>query len=102
MRECECVLVPADDRDDARAAHNLGVLPEKRGGIEGAEAAYRRADELSVRTLRGNADRSLTVERRLGILPNMRVCLAGLSARWSRVRGHRAIADPPTAAIGTA
>ena len=39
------VPLSADERGDAMAACNLGVLLEHRGDLAGAEAAYRRADD---------------------------------------------------------
>ena len=40
------VVVPADQSDDATAEFSRGKLLEKQGNLTGAQAAYRRADEL--------------------------------------------------------
>ena len=50
LAEAEAAFRRADERGDAVAAFNLGVLLEDRGALAEAEAAYRRADE------RGDAD----------------------------------------------
>ncbi len=64
----------ADERGDAVAASNLGVLLENRGDLAGAEAAYRRADargsadgafNLAAMLLeRGDADEAIDAYRR--------------------------------------
>jgi tetratricopeptide (TPR) repeat protein len=63
-----------------QALFNLGVLAEERGDLEGAEAAYRRADE------RGHADAAFA----LGVLLQQRGDLEGAEAAYRRAdeRGH--------------
>ena len=50
FEDAEVGYKSADQRGDAAAASNLGVVLERRGDLAGAEAAYRRADA------RGSAD----------------------------------------------
>jgi hypothetical protein len=72
-------------RGDSGGAYNLGVLLAERGDLEGAEAAYRRADE---RGHPGGASK-------LGLLPKERGDLEGAKAAWRRV------ADSPDQQVTT-
>ena len=45
LAEAEAAFRRADERGDAVAAFNLGVLLEDRGALAEAEAAYRRAEQ---------------------------------------------------------
>jgi peptidoglycan hydrolase-like protein with peptidoglycan-binding domain/TPR repeat protein len=80
----EAAYREADERGDAGAASNLGVLFERRGDQAGAEGAYRRADE------RGDVNGAFN----LGGMLAERGELAGAEAAYRRAeeRGH------PTAA----
>ena len=84
LAEAEAAFRRADERGDAVAAFNLGVLLEDRGALAEAEAAYRRADE------RGDADGAF----RLAVLLKERGALDEAAAAYDRAsgRGHNAAA----------
>jgi peptidoglycan hydrolase-like protein with peptidoglycan-binding domain len=78
----EDAFARADERGDATAAANLGVLLERRGDLVGAEAAYRRADE------RGDAGGAFN----LGAMLEQRGDLANAAAAYDRA-GRRGDAE---------
>ncbi len=75
----------ADERGDAAAASNLGVVLEHRGDLAGAEAAYRRADA------RGSAEGAFNLA---GLLVERREVEEALAAyRRADVRGDAGAAS---------
>ena len=67
-----------DANGDAGGAFNLGVVLHQRGDVEGATAAYRRAEE------RGDPDATFN----LGVLAYEAGNLDGAEAAWQRSAGH--------------
>ena len=81
----------ADDRGDPAAPPNLGVLPEQRDNLSGAEAAYRPADQREREPVISDEAYRRAVQQR-------QADLARISTRCSRRRVTRTASRRPVAA----
>jgi hypothetical protein len=78
LAEAEAAFRRADERGDAVAAFNLGVLLEERGALTKAEAAYLRAER------RGHGEVVNMARAALGDLRQLRQAITAGRARRAR------------------